>query len=66
MTVRFRRRMQIEGVEYAADEEADLAPETARALHGSGAAEIVTKRLRQPEQNRIRMPQRNRRRHEPR
>ena len=61
MLVRFRRRLQVDGVDYAADEEADLPAETARALHGSGAAEIVTKRLRQPEQNRIRMPQQNRR-----
>ena len=61
MVVRFRRRMQIEGVDYEAGDEADLPTETARALHGSGAAEIVAgKRLRQPEQNRIRRPRENR------
>ena len=50
----------MEGVEYAADEEADLAPETAHALHASGVAEIVTQRLKQPQQNRIRRPKQNR------
>lgn len=60
MRVRFRRRLQVEGVEYAADEEADLAPETAHALHASGVAEIVTQRLKQPQQNRIRRPKQNR------
>ncbi len=41
MIVRFRRRLQIEGVDYAAGQEADLPPRTARALHQSGVAEIV-------------------------
>ena len=62
MMVRFRRRLQIEGVEYAAGEEADLPSQTAHVLHQSGVAEIVeSKRLRQPQQNRIRQPQQNRR-----